>query len=636
MRTYLLLLFTIFIYHTAFSHEDTTFDNIKTSKIDNSLFIKDYIHVYIDTFRNKQPDALTNSMFRHIYDLPKKEVPKRLMIDGQLYILIWVQNDLPTEKQYYFTAGPLSKNIQLYTREVTGQPWKHMPYVLPGDGELSYSLLTLEPMKEIQLLVRTSYARTNISIIKPNLIDEKFYKYHVNYAHTHWFGMHIITYIISGILLMMLLFSFFTFLQNRKKEFLYYSLYALCVAILLLLKATFYNSSEWINFFNEEFLDYFLLITGYIFYISFTRMFLNTPSEYKLLNKIFIGAEVILFAFLALFSWMYFSGKPYKWLDNTENISKYFMIFIGLTYVVIGFTQRNKLMNYLLAGNIANLLFAGISQAIIVIRVASFIPTTGLLRQSLLYFEIGIFLELVFFLLGLIYKNKVQLIEKATMTALMKQETERQEYEKQIAVLRAQQDERSRISADMHDELGSGVTAIRLLSEIAMQKTKDQPLDEIARISNNANELMSKMNGIIWSMNPGNDTIASTIAYMRSNASEYFDNFKLNYDISVPDEIPQIDLSGNKRRNLFLVLKESLNNVIKHANATHVHLQFSCSNDQLIITIADNGKGMDPQKLNEFGNGLKNMQRRMESIGGSFSIASNNGTSITLTLPITA
>lgn len=635
MRRYLLFLFAVLLCYTAYSHEDTAFNIVHTSKIDNSIFLKNYIHVYLDTLRKKHPDEISNSMFRHLNQLPNKEVKKSLIIDGDLYILLWVYNDLPVQKQYYLTSGMQSKKIQLYIRDSTGIPWKQLTYQLPGDGELAYSLLTLEPMKEVQLLIRSNFARTNISIIKPALIDKKFYRYHVNYMHTRRDGMNIITYGMTGILMMMLLFSFFTFLQNRKREFLYYSVYTLCVAVMLFLKAIYYNSSEWFSFFNEEYLDYFLLFTGYFFYIRFTRMFLNTRAEYKLLNKIFIGAEVVLFAFLGLFTWMYFSGKPYNWLNNTESISKYFMIFVGLTYIVIGITQRNKLMNYLVAGNIANLLFAGISQVIIVVRVASFIPNDGLFRQSLLYFEVGIFLELVFFLLGLIYKNKMQLIEKATMNALMKQEAERQEYEKQIAVLRAQQDERTRISADMHDELGSGVTAIRLLSEIAMQKTKDQQLDEIAGISNNANELMSKMNGIIWSMNPGNDTIASTIAYMRSNASEYLDNFKLNYDISVPGEIPKVDLGGNKRRNLFLVLKETLNNVIKHAKATHVHLQFICSNDQLIIIITDNGKGMDQQKLNEFGNGLKSMQRRMENIGGHFSISSNNGTSITLSLPLT-
>lgn len=636
MRRYLLLFFTLFLYKTVFSHADTAFNNVKTSKIDNALYLKSYIHVYVDTFRRKTADELSNSMFRHLSDWPGKEIRKSLMIDGDLYILIWVYNDLPEMKEYYFTSGILSKNIQLFTRDSTGQPWKYLPYLLPGDGELSYSLLTLEPMKEIQLLIRTNFARTNVSLIKPFLIDKKFYKYQVNYVHTHWFGMHIITYTITGILFMMLLFSFLTYLQNRKKEFLYYSIYALCVSILLLLKAMYHSSSGWFNFFNEEYLDYFLLITGYIFYIVFTQMFLNTPSDYKLLNKIFTGAGVILFGFLVLFSWMYFTGKPYKWLNNTENISKYFMIFLGVIYIVIGITQRNKLMNYLLAGNIANLLFAGISQVIIVVRVASFIPTDGIFRQSLLYFEIGIFLELVFFLLGLIYKDKVELIEKATMKALMKQEAERQEYEKQIAVLRAQQDERLRISADMHDELGSGVTAIRLLSEIAMAKTKENPLDEIARISNNANDLMSKMNGIIWSMNPGNDTIASSIAYMRSNAVEYLDNFMLTYDLTAPDHIPEIELSGNRRRNLFLVLKESLNNIIKHAQASHVRINFDCDETHLKITISDNGKGIKNEKLNEYGNGLKNMQRRMENIGGTFSIASVNGTVITLTLPLTA
>jgi signal transduction histidine kinase len=578
---------------------------------------------------------MRSGMFKHMYEIKSGDVRKKYMIDGHMYFLLWIINDLPEAKTYFFTAGSLSKDIQLYTRPISDSPWIAMPQELPGDGELSYCKLVLEPMKEVQLLVRTNYAKTTISLLKPFLVDERFYRYHVSYQHTHWYGMHIITYTISGILLMMLLFSFFTFLQNRKREFLYYSIYTLCVATMLFLKAVYYNSSEAFNYFNEEYLDYALLIIGYIFYIGFTRMFLNTPGDYKLLNKIFISSEVILAVFLVLFSWMYYTGKPFMWLDTTENISKYFMIFLGIVYVIIGITQRNRLMNYLLAGNVANLLFAAVSLMIIQVRVASFIPTTGLFRQSLLYFEIGIFLELVFFLLGLIYKNKIELIEKVKMDEFLKQEHERQEYEKEIAVLRAQQEERTRISADMHDELGSGVTAIRLLSEIAMQKTREQPVEEIARISNNANELMSKMNGIIWSMNPGNDTLAGSISYMRANASEYLDNFKINYTIKVPDAIPEIELSGNKRRNLFLVLKESLNNIVKHANAENVIIEFQCHNN-LLIAIQDDGKGINNEKLNEFGNGLKNMQRRMEGIGGSFSISSSNGTIVKLHLPLTS
>ena len=634
MQKYLLILLALISTAVAFAHEDTAYSTLRLSKVENAQALGKFIHVYVDTFRTKEPNQLTSRMFRHLHEIKNGEISKKYLIDGNIYMLLWVYNDLPETKSYFLTASTYSKNIQLYIRNNSDEAWKQLPYELPGDGELAYSLLHLDSLKEVQLLIRANFAKTGVAQLRPFLIEKRFYKYHVNYLHTHWFGLHLVTYIISGVLLMMLLFSFFTFLQNHKREFLYYSIYALCVALMLFLKAMYHNSSAAFNFLNEEYLDYALQMIGYVFYIGFTRMFLNTPREYPVLNRIFIASEILLVFFLLLFTWLFFTGKSFVWLNGAENMSKFFMIFLGIVYVVIGLTYRNKLMNYLVAGNIANLIFAGISQAIIVIRFASFIPSTGLFRQSLFYFEIGIFLELVFFLLGLVYKNKAELIEKTKMEALMKQEAERQEYEKQIAVLKAQQDERTRISADMHDELGSGVTAIRLLSEIALQKTKEQPVEEIARISNNANDLMSKMNGIIWSMNPGNDTLSSTIAYMRSNASEYLDNFKINYDISVPDSIPDHELSGNKRRNLFLVLKESLNNIIKHSGATHVHLQFTCNKEMLHIAVSDNGKGIDAQKLNEYGNGLKNMQRRMTNIGGSFSITSQNGTTVSFELPL--
>ena len=228
----------------------------------------------------------------------------------------------------------------------------------------------------------------------------------------------------------------------------------------------------------------------------------------------------------------------------------------------------------------------------------------------------------------------MELIEKVKMDEAIKQEQEKQELEKEIAVLRAQQDERSRISADMHDELGSGVTAIRLLSEIAIKKTKEQPVDEIAKISDNANDLMAKMNGIIWSMNPGNDTLDSMISYIRSYASEYLDTFDMDYSIQIPNDIPPIEISGTKRRNLFLVIKEALNNTIKHAKASKVTLNVYF-NHTLHIEISDNGKGIDESKLNQFGNGLHNMQKRMKNIGGSFSVQSMNGTTIVLTMPLT-
>lgn len=634
MRKFLLLkALLLFFAKALLAHEDPQFHIVKTSAVINTYFLAQNMHVYIDTNQSKPLQTLRDGLFQHLKEFPKQRIPKRFMIDGYVYLMFRIVNDQAAERSFYFTAGNFATEIFLYTRNPTDLQWVEIKPILATYNEKAYRQIIIETQKEIVLLAKVKFAKTNVSILKPYLINTPFLKYYITELRSKFYGLDIITYILTGVLIMMLLFSLANYVQTRKKEFLYYSIYAFCVATLLSLKAINFGSSTQFTIFFEEYLDYALLIFGYIFYIDFTRMFLNTPQKYPVLNKLFIGAEVILAVYLISFSLMYFTGQHFKMMDSTENYSKYFMIFLGSTYVFLGISHKSKLMNFLLAGNIANLLFSGFSQFIIIAPYTTFIPKSGLFRQSLLYFEIGVFLELVLFLLGLIYKNKVELIEKVKMDEVIKQESKKQEYEKEIAVLRAQQDERTRISADMHDELGSGVTSIRLLSEIAMKKTKHQPVNEISKISYNANELMSKMNGIIWSMNPGNDTLSSTLAYIRSNASEYLANLNMDYTISIPTDIPQVEISGVKRRNIFLVVKESINNILKHARATKVEIVVSY-NLNLEIKIIDNGKGIDKEKLNEFGNGLKNMQRRMENIGGTFTIASENGTTVILNLPM--
>src|SRR5262245_61563413 len=166
------------------------------------------------------------------------------------------------------------------------------------------------------------------------------------------------------------------------------------------------------------------------------------------------------------------------------------------------------------------------------------------------------------------------------------------EYEKELAVFKAQQQERERISADIHDELGSGMTAIRLMSEIARNKMKQETPVEIEKISQSADEVLNKMNAIIWSMNSGNDTIDNLVSYIRSYATEYFENTPIECKVKTPDHIETRELTGDKRRNIFLCLKETLNNTLKHSRATEVNIEF-CIDHSLAIRISDNGVGID-------------------------------------------
>src|ERR1700721_2205160 len=197
----------------------------------------------------------------------------------------------------------------------------------------------------------------------------------------------------------------------------------------------------------------------------------------------------------------------------------------------------------------------------------------------------------------------------------LKLETERKELEKQVAVLAAKQDERNRISADMHDELGSGVTAIRLMSEIVKSKMKDETLPEIEKISHSANELLNKMNTIIWTMTSSNDTVENMIAYIRSYAVEFFENTSIDCIFQMPAIIPSHEISGEKRRNIFLSVKEALNNVLKHSQSSVVKVKILV-NERLIIEIQDDGVGINMEKLRKFGNGLNNMKKTIASIDG--------------------
>jgi signal transduction histidine kinase len=179
----------------------------------------------------------------------------------------------------------------------------------------------------------------------------------------------------------------------------------------------------------------------------------------------------------------------------------------------------------------------------------------------------------------------------------------------------------------MHDELGSGVTAIRLMSEIVKSKMKGDTLPEIEKISYSANELLNKMNTIIWTMISSNDTVESLVAYIRAYSVDFFENTGVECLFTISENNTSREISGEKRRNIFLAVKEALNNVLKHSMATRVHIRI-IEADQLTIEITDNGIGIDPDKLKRFGNGLNNMKKRIESMDGRFFVENSNGTAL--------
>jgi len=196
------------------------------------------------------------------------------------------------------------------------------------------------------------------------------------------------------------------------------------------------------------------------------------------------------------------------------------------------------------------------------------------------------------------------------------------------ALLEGQLQERQRISQEMHDDMGSGLTAMLFLS-----RSVREPETAAVKIQRTAADLVRKMNEIIWTMNPEQNSLDSLIAYIRVNTAEALENAGLAYQFHMPENIPAITIQQELRRNLYLAAKEAVHNIIKHAGATEVHITITVNNG-LGITIQDNGRGFEAAATAPFGNGLKNMDRRMRQVGGALQVINDKGTIVYLTAPL--
>jgi signal transduction histidine kinase/ligand-binding sensor domain-containing protein len=201
----------------------------------------------------------------------------------------------------------------------------------------------------------------------------------------------------------------------------------------------------------------------------------------------------------------------------------------------------------------------------------------------------------------------------------------------------ALQRERARIAKDIHDDLGADLTQIAYLGELASQDRGEPNLvgDRIGTISATARQAVKSLDEIVWAVNPRNDTLAHLLDYAGQYTVDYLRSIGIRCRLDFPAEIPARELSTESRHNLFLVIKEALHNIFKHARATEVWLRAAADGTALDMVIEDNGRGFAAAPDDALADGLRNMRQRMEEIGGEFLVTSRPGagTKITLHLP---
>jgi len=197
---------------------------------------------------------------------------------------------------------------------------------------------------------------------------------------------------------------------------------------------------------------------------------------------------------------------------------------------------------------------------------------------------------------------------------------------------------RSRLSRDLHDDIGSTLSSINILSRTAqnnIQHSVDQKTKEsLEKINERSQRLLDNMSDIIWNINPGNDTIEEVMSRMREYATTILEAKNIDYTFNFPKEKMDCKLTMEVKNNLYLIFKEAVNNLSKYSGASNATLSLTFDEKNIHLKIEDNGNGFNEQEIKHRG-GLSNMQHRAEEIKGVITINSvvEKGTVIDLSLP---
>jgi signal transduction histidine kinase len=156
---------------------------------------------------------------------------------------------------------------------------------------------------------------------------------------------------------------------------------------------------------------------------------------------------------------------------------------------------------------------------------------------------------------------------------------------------------------------------------------------EMEKIYQSVGDISGKMKEVIWSLNTENDQLSSLISYIQRQVRQWLENYPCQLHISIPEKIPDIEINGESRRNIFLAVKEAVHNIIKHSGADNVNIEITC-NGALKILVSDNGKGIHKDEPNDTGNGLRNMRQRMHQVHGKFLMQNREGLTLTFEIPL--
>lgn len=249
----------------------------------------------------------------------------------------------------------------------------------------------------------------------------------------------------------------------------------------------------------------------------------------------------------------------------------------------------------------------GTHDTVLNLRVAPFYYETAWFRALVLLAAIGLIIFISYRVARARYRRRTEALQREA----------------------AVQAERTRIARDMHDQVGASLTQISLLSDIALAQGSDNP--QLNRLAETAREAVTALDEIVWAVDPKQDRFDSLLEYLAPQITDLAQAANLRCRLDFPTHASDRHLPATFRHHLFLIIREAVNNTIKHARATELKLRITPTDTHLTIEITDDGTGFNPATTT--GNGLTNMRTRTQELHGTLEIETTTGTRITVTVP---
>lgn len=205
-----------------------------------------------------------------------------------------------------------------------------------------------------------------------------------------------------------------------------------------------------------------------------------------------------------------------------------------------------------------------------------------------------------------------------------------EQLQREKMVKETEERERMRIARDIHDELGSGLSKIRFLADNAKQRGAVESGNMVGQIAETSRGLIDNMRDLVWAMNPENTALDSLVARIREHTADYLEQFSVEVEFDIPVDVPATVISKEVTRNVFMIVREALQNIVKHSGATRVWVRVNTGSG-LRLEIGDNGRGFD-MSTQRSGNGLGNLVARAKAIGAEFEMTSSPGIGTSLRL----